>query len=143
MTSTLRFARPPKRTLGLFELYGSIGFFLLLVARFVPLSRLPTWGCALRKLTGYPCLSCGMTRSFTWFASGQFLDSLIINPLGFLLALTSALGALYVVLSPLRPPRLQVELSERASDRARVAAIVAIVVNWGYLIVRTALGQMT
>jgi len=142
-TTTLRFARPPKLTLGLFELYGGIGVFLILVARFIPFGRLPFWGCILRKLTGIPCLTCGMTRSFDWFARGRLLDSLLINPLGFMLALVSALGVLYFVLSPLRLPRLHIELSDRAANWTRIATIFIILANWGYLVARTVLGKMS
>ena len=139
----VRFQRPPKPTWGLLELYGAIGVLLILVARFVPLARLPYWGCGMRKLTGYPCLSCGMTRSFDWFARGRILDSLLINPLGFLLALASVVGAAYLVLRPLRLPRLELQLSERAGLWLRVATIALVLANWSYLVARTILGKMS
>ncbi|MGC4120606.1 MAG: DUF2752 domain-containing protein [Myxococcales bacterium] len=139
----MRFKRPSKPAVGLLEIYGAIGVLLLLVARFVPLARLPYWGCGLRKLTGYPCLACGMTRSFDWFAQGRLLDALLINPLGFLLAVASVVGVLYLVLRPLRLPRLEWELSDRAGFIVRVVAIVLIFANWGYLVTRTFLGRMS
>jgi hypothetical protein len=132
----LRFERPARPTSGLLEIYGSIGVLLLLVARFVPLARLPFWGCLLRKKTGIPCLSCGMTRAFDWFMHGRLLDSLLVNPLGFLLALLSVIGFAYLVLRPLRPPRLKIELTDRQGNWARVGALTLIAANWGYLIVR-------
>lgn len=141
--SRVRFKRPAKPTVGLLEVYGAIGVLLLLVARFVPLARLPYWGCGMKKLTGYPCLSCGMTRSFDWFAQGRILDSLLVNPLGFLLALTSVVGVVYLVLRPLRLPRLEVDLSERAELVVRVVAVSLVFANWGYLVARTVLGRMT
>lgn len=137
----IRFVRPPRPTTGLLEVYGAIGVFLILVARFVPLARLPYWGCGLRKLTGYPCLACGMTRSFDWFAQGRLLDALLVNPLGFLLAGLSVVGVVYLALRPLRLPRLEIDLSERAATWARLGAIVLIFANWGYLIGRTVLGR--
>ncbi len=143
MSSYVRFKRPARPTVGLLEIYGAIGVVLLLVARFVPLARLPYWGCGLRKLTGYPCLACGMTRSFDWFAQGRLLDSFLVNPLGFLLAVASVVGVVYLVLRPLRLPRLEVELSDRAGFLVRVAAIVLIFANWGYLVTRTVLAKMS
>lgn len=135
----IRFERPPKPTTGWLEIYGGIGLMLLFTARFVPLSKLPFWGCALRRTTGIPCLSCGMTRSFDWFLRGRFLDSLLVNPIGFGLALLSVIGAAYLLLRPLRPPRLRVELSERAGLWVRVAAIALLAGNWGYVVARALL----
>ncbi|MBI5543984.1 MAG: DUF2752 domain-containing protein [Deltaproteobacteria bacterium] len=137
----LRFERPTKPTLGLLEIYGAMGVALLVTARFVPLARLPFWGCALRKHTGIPCLSCGMTRSFDWFMQGRLLDSLLVNPLGFTLAALSVVGAAYLVLWKLRPPRLRVELSVRAGSWVRWSALVLIAANWGYLITRALLSR--
>jgi hypothetical protein len=84
-----------------------------------------------------------MTRSFDWFMQGRILDALLVNPLGFLLAVLSVLGVLYLVLRPLRLPRLEIELSDRASLWVRIAAVVLIFANWGYLVARTILGKMT
>jgi hypothetical protein len=136
----VRLVRPEKPTWGPFEAYGAIVLALVLVARFVPLAKwLPFWGCSLRKLTGYPCLSCGMTRSFDWFAQGRLVDSLLINPLGFALAATSVVAVVWLVAIPLRPPRLEVTLSDRAFSVVRWLVLLALAGNWGYLVTRTLL----
>jgi len=135
----VRFERPLKPALGWIEVYGGVAFFLLLLARFVPLARLPFWGCALRRATGIPCLACGMTRSFDWFMQGRFLDSLAVNPLGFALALTGAIGALYLGLRWWRPPRLALELSPRQAFWVRIGAVALIAANWAYLVARALL----
>jgi len=133
----IRFYRPPRPTWGWLEVYGAIGVALLFVARFVPLAKLPFWGCTLRRHTGMPCLSCGMTRSFDWFLRGRFLDSLLINPVGFVLAVLSVVGLLYFVLSPLRPPRLELRVSARTTVLLRIGAVAALLLNWSYLVIRT------
>jgi Protein of unknown function (DUF2752) len=136
----VRLYRPARPTFGLPEIYGLIGVALLVVARFVPIARwLPFWGCTLRRATGMPCLSCGMTRAFDWFMQGRFLDSLAINPLGFLLAVLAAIGGLYVLLFALRvrTPRLEVALSPRAQTAARYGVLLLLAANWGYLVART------
>ncbi len=142
LQSVIRLHRPERPTLGLPEIYGLIGFGLLVTARFVPLARwLPFWGCTMRRVTGIPCLSCGMTRSFDWFMQGRFLDSLSINPLGFVLALLSAVGGLYGLLYLLRvrAPRLEVSLSPNEGNAVRYAAILALAANWGYVVARALL----
>ena len=49
--------------------------------------------CTFLKTTNLPCPSCGMTTSFSWFARGNWLASLYVQPGGFLLAL--ACGAIF------------------------------------------------
>ena len=48
--------------------------------------------CGFLETTGLPCPSCGMTTSFAWFARGNFLASLYVQPMGFALALSAGLA---------------------------------------------------
>lgn len=41
--------------------------------------------CTFRSITGLPCPFCGTTRAFSAFSQGQFLESLRLNPLAFIL----------------------------------------------------------
>jgi hypothetical protein len=62
--------------------------------------------CAIRRVTGRPCPTCGMTRSWNALARGHVRDSLRFNPLG---PATFA-AALAVALLPeetLEDPRLR------------------------------------
>jgi hypothetical protein len=43
--------------------------------------------CLFRYVTGIPCPSCGSTRSVISLLHGQFIQALLINPLGILVAL--------------------------------------------------------
>ena len=52
----------------------------ILVARFVPFDRLPSV-CGFLRLTGYPCPSCGMTRSMMALAHIDFARAMYFNPL--------------------------------------------------------------
>ena len=38
--------------------------------------------CMFRRLTGYGCPGCGLTRSFSFMSHGQLWDAFTINPLG-------------------------------------------------------------
>src|SRR5262245_58612129 len=53
--------------------------------------------CDCLALTGVPCPSCGMTTSFAWFARGNLLASLLVQPMGMVLALLTA-AAFWVAL---------------------------------------------
>ena len=41
--------------------------------------------CGWRRMTGWPCLGCGLTRSFTFMAHGRVFDAFQVNLLGPLL----------------------------------------------------------
>ncbi len=42
--------------------------------------------CPIRNITGYPCPSCGVTRSLISLITGDITEALFINPLGILLS---------------------------------------------------------
>jgi hypothetical protein len=46
--------------------------------------------CDFLARTGVPCPSCGMTTSFAWFARGNLLASLYVQPMGMVLAILTA-----------------------------------------------------
>jgi len=47
--------------------------------------------CGFLMATGLPCLTCGMTTSFTLAVEGRWLEALIAQPMGAVLAFTSAM----------------------------------------------------
>lgn len=87
------------RTVGLADVLGFVGTVGFAAGRFVPFDALsPWWGCSFRRLTGIPCPGCGLTRVATRLAHLDFYGAWIVNPLGFLVALTFAGLALYALL---------------------------------------------
>lgn len=58
---------------------------LIAAARFVPLDRLPST-CVFYRVTGYPCPTCGMTRSLAALAHLDFRQALSFNPIAVILA---------------------------------------------------------
>ena len=49
--------------------------------------------CQFVNTSGLPCFTCGMTTSFSWFVRGNWLASLYVQPMGFVLAVAS--GAIF------------------------------------------------
>jgi hypothetical protein len=129
---------PPNRTFGFIDALGLTGALGLAVARWVPIARLPFWGCMLREQTGWPCLGCGLTRAADRFSHGNVLGALQANPLGTLAAALFALCALASVLHLVfKVPLPQVKLGPGESRGLRWAVVVAVVVNWGWVALQT------
>lgn len=65
-------------------------------------ARLGLQECGFLKRTGIPCMSCGMTTSFSHFTRGNLLASLWVQPMGLVLATLTAVGfwaGLYIALT--------------------------------------------
>ena len=122
------------RTVGVLEYLGILGLTGLLIARFVPVARLPFWGCMFRDMTGWPCLGCGLTRAADRFSHGNILGALSANPLGTLAAAAFALAVVLAVLHlafKIRLPR--VEFTSREAFWLRVGLGVALALNWAFV----------
>lgn len=54
------------------------------------------WGqaCSFREVTGYPCSTCGMTRSWVWGIRGHIWKALTYSPAGFTLMAWMLTGGL-------------------------------------------------
>ncbi|MBC7524095.1 MAG: DUF2752 domain-containing protein [Flavobacterium sp.] len=67
-------------------------YFVLLFASFIGFlylfytiqysSNMSFNGCLIKKITGFPCPSCGTTRAVILIWQGQFLNSIYLNPFG-------------------------------------------------------------
>ena len=101
-------------------------------------SGLPLPQCTWRALTGFACPSCGATRCVRWLCAGDFLAALLINPLIFLSLIGIAFYDVYVaIILIFRLRRLRFDhLSSRTVNLIRLSAGAALLLNWGWLIVR-------
>jgi hypothetical protein len=133
----------PNRSIGLVDalgIAGGVGFF---VARFIPVARLPFWGCTLRKATGWPCLGCGLTRVADRFAHGNFAGAWDANPLGTICAALLALCVMGMVLHlGFRAPIPRAIVSDREARWMRIAALAAILINYGFVVIKAKFPQL-
>ena len=60
--------------------------------------RLPFLGCPVRHLTGIPCPTCGMTRSFMAIAQGHWSQALAHHWFGPILFFTFLVAAIHIAI---------------------------------------------
>jgi hypothetical protein len=90
--------------------------------------------CAWMATTGLPCPTCGMTTSFSHFVRGNWVASVYVQPMGFVLALLTGIafwGGLYIALTA-RPIQRQLQ---RLPMVWLIGAFMAIgIAAWGWKI---------
>jgi len=87
--------------------------------------------CLLKRLTGYPCPTCGFTRGALSFLHGHVVQAWLYNPLLYsALALFAAFVAIRVTLA--REVRVSLNRTERRA--AWILATALFFANWVYVI---------
>lgn len=91
--------------------------------------------CPIKLVTGSPCPSCGTTRSVLSILQGDFQDALLLNPLGYLVALGLLIVPVWIVLD-LTAKRHSFLMAFRSMERTvrvpflSVVLISAVLANW-------------
>ncbi len=130
----IQFARREPGSIAFGVIYGFIALLALVAARFFPLSGFMP-GCVFKALTGFPCPTCGSTRSLVHLSHGRFLAALAMNPL----VVTAVIVLVFVLICSTltrlcHGPGIKLVLSVSEADRIRVAAVLLVLLNWLYLI---------
>ena len=106
------------------------GGVALLVAAFVPLTVIGKFHvCMFLKLTGYPCMFCGMTRAFLLMAHGDIAGAGHISPLGVPLFLLFVAAVWWGVACLVTGKRLLIRLPWRW---VWAGFAVLVLANWIY-----------
>lgn len=125
----------PNRKLGWVDWVALAGVVGFLVARYIPVARLPFWGCSFRQITGLPCPGCGLTRVADRMSHFNFAGAWDANPLGMVAA---SLFMVAIVASALhlafKLPLPSVEPTPREWRVVRALAIVALVANYAFML---------
>lgn len=96
----------------------------------------PTLRCPFLAVTGYPCLTCGATRSAIAVLHGNFSTAWLWNPLALVALCGVGLFDVYAAIVLItRGPRLRlVDWTRREKNAVRIAFVALIAVNWIYLL---------
>jgi hypothetical protein len=97
---------------------------------------LPWPRCMFHKITGLPCVTCGMTRCTIQFFHGHFVAALKWNPLVFAALCGVMAFDLYAFATlATRAPRLRICFcTQRVRTFVRFSVISAFALNWIYLL---------
>ena len=104
---------------------------VLAVAAFLPVDnplRIPL--CALKRFSGIPCPTCGMTRAFCNAVQLHWKASLLWHPLGIPVALACLAGALWLGAEAFRGRNLKAEWRTRMAPPLAVLGFGGILTTW-------------
>ncbi len=107
---------PDPRGVGTHEQLGMLGF----------------QSCPFLEATGHPCMTCGMTTSFSLAAHGRFVQAFAVQPFGFLLALGCAVGFWVALHVALFDSRAHTPLAVLTRPRVLWTLVALLLVSWGY-----------
>ena len=90
--------------------------------------------CLFKLTTGCPCMTCGATRALNRLLAMDPGGAFVMNPLATAAALVVVPWALADALLLARGRALSVEASDAVASALRPLVLVAVFVNWGYLV---------
>lgn len=91
--------------------------------------------CIFHRLTGFPCLTCGATRSLVALSQFDIASSFTLNPMLFLSVagvITLSSISFYGIVSK---ESIVLKLSDGNKKALRIGIIGLFIANWVYLIV--------
>jgi len=115
-------------------IYGIIGLAGFLLATFYDnlLTLIPP--CAVLVRLGVPCPACGATRTGIELAHFHVWDSLVINPLFFIIYIGIIFWFVNSLFGFCCNKNLRVHLTEIEAKVLRIAILLSLPINWLYLV---------
>jgi hypothetical protein len=110
---------------------GACGVFLYTLYFF---NRLPQIPCVFKAVTGYPCPTCGSTRTVLNLLELNIPAAFLCNPLVFLGGITFIAWILYGFYMLFSGKKVDVTLSKNESLFLRLGLAILFILNWIYLI---------
>ena len=94
----------------------------------------PTF-CLLKKLTNYPCPACGNTRAILLLLQGEFVASLLLNPLGIAVFLAMLVVPVWIITDLIKTENsffIAYKKTERIIQKKAIAILLffLILANW-------------
>jgi hypothetical protein len=115
-------------------IFAGLGVFGVLAVGLLRLDRLPITFCMFKQFTGLPCPTCGTTRALGRLFALDVTGAFAMNPLAALGAALLLAWAVADLAFLTRGGSLSLSVSAGAARVLRVAVVLAIALNWAYLV---------
>ncbi len=94
--------------------------------------------CVFKGITGIPCPACGSTRATLLLFKGQFLNSLLINPLAIITNVLILISVTWMVVDLIKGKETFLPLLKRDwSIKIKLTILPIVCVNWIWNIIKT------
>jgi len=87
--------------------------------------------CLFKRITGYPCPTCGTTRGVLALLNGEFIKAWLYNPMVFSIGLIVSLDLLFKFIFK---RKIKISLSKNEKKIVWIAGILIFFINWIYII---------
>lgn len=119
-----------KHPLSIHVIWMFILITILGISRFLPLNR-----CLFHDITGYPCLSCGISRAANALFEGNIFGMISYNPLIVLFCVGLFFFSLFKFAEFIFRFRIDLRFSSKYLIAIRILTVIVVIANWTYLIV--------
>lgn len=98
--------------------------------------------CLFKNATGFPCPSCGITRSLLMFISADFEKGFLLNPLGLFVGVAMLIVPLWMILDGLMHKKTFAEFFLKTEQQFKtqkifyIPALTLILLNWCWNIMK-------
>ncbi len=91
--------------------------------------------CLVKHTTNIPCPSCGSTRSIISLTKGNFVEALIINPLGYIVAVILFSAPLWIAVDLVTKRKTLFEFYQKIETylnkpRYAIPLVLLVIINW-------------
>lgn len=113
------------------------GFSWLLFLKLAPVknSGLDLTVCVFKRVTGFPCPSCGTTRAVSYMFNGEIVKALFLNPFGIIVASIMVVSPSWIIWDTVTKKQsfynfyIETEKLIRKKEIA-IPLIVLVILNW-------------
>ena len=114
--------------------WGPIAVLFIVTAGFFKNAAHHLPDCLFHEITGFPCPTCGGTRSLIALSQLDLASSFMLNPLVLLFAAGLIVFSMLFLIGAVTNRSLKIKLTDRGKRTIRYSAMALIAINWLFLV---------